>query len=210
MPHPSVDATNVIYLEYTALREDTDDGLTHKFRNGYAKKSTDGGMNWTSDEDAFNVYNDDFSEITYPATARFADIYLHVSFSWDDVVGNLANASPANYNPNLYIKYEQVDVNDIPDAVVGVTEINKASFSVGVYPNPANDVAYLTYSLSKASTIEIEVLNVTGQVVSSTSKSLNAGGTIVHMPVADLPGGVYFINSRINGEQILTNKLVKE
>lgn len=69
-----------------------------------------------------------------------------------------------------------------------------ADNSVQVYPNPTTDVAHVTFSVTKASNVTIQVTDVMGRVVSNVAnENMAAGAHKVDIQTANLPAGVYNI-----------------
>ena len=78
-----------------------------------------------------------------------------------------------------------------------------------VYPNPVRDIARIALTLNTASTIRIEIVNMAGQQVIYQEENLNAGQTIVSIPVNQLNSGVYSLRVSTHEGLLLTRKLVK-
>ena len=82
-----------------------------------------------------------------------------------------------------------------------VQELSLASFNL--YPNPAQDVVYVTLQNAKKTDYNFTVQNMTGETIVNQKVMYNNNQTIV-VPTATWPPGVYVIN--IEG---VTRKLVK-
>lgn len=73
------------------------------------------------------------------------------------------------------------------------TVSNKVSFSVSLYPNPANDNLNVIINAAQNETIQMEVLNMDGKIIVSTSSNIAVGTTTKSINVSSLSGGTYFI-----------------
>ncbi|HQT90752.1 MAG TPA: T9SS type A sorting domain-containing protein, partial [Candidatus Kryptobacter bacterium] len=76
------------------------------------------------------------------------------------------------------------------------------------YPNPFNPATMISYSIPRASDVNIDVYNVLGQRVRSMSTGFQpAGEHTVEFNASTLPSGVYFYTVRFGGMS-LTKKMV--
>lgn len=92
------------------------------------------------------------------------------------------------------------------DLVLGVEE-NDANFDFSVWPNPANDLVSIKLNMLEAGDVSINVVNITGAVVKTSSYgSLNGENTFL-LDGASLESGIYFINVNVGG-QVISKKLV--
>ena len=73
------------------------------------------------------------------------------------------------------------------------------SLALNIYPNPIAKVATIELSLNENSTVNMQIVNVLGELVSSEVYSLNAGNNKVNFNVNNLESGFYFVNLNING-----------
>lgn len=77
------------------------------------------------------------------------------------------------------------------------------------YPNPATNIVYLPISLIKKSSVNITIINSTGQIVKNNSISLAEGKYIVPMQINDLANGVYHVNIEINNQAPIIKRFIK-
>lgn len=73
------------------------------------------------------------------------------------------------------------------------------SLGLEVYPNPITNNATLELTLNENSKINMNIVNVLGEVVSSEVYQLNAGNNKVNFNVNNLESGIYFVQLNING-----------
>ena|GEM_PF-1447889 len=85
-------------------------------------------------------------------------------------------------------------------ASVGMEELSNGN-SIGLYPNPANSTATIQ---SSSMLQKVEVLSLTGQVISSETIS----GTQHQLDLAGIANGVYFVNIYSANQKIARKKLV--
>ena len=70
----------------------------------------------------------------------------------------------------------------------------------GIYPNPAQNVATVIFSLQNAGDAEIDLLDVLGHTVRSIKeKILSAGSFSADLDVRDLAEGIYYCKLSQNG-----------
>lgn len=90
----------------------------------------------------------------------------------------------------------------------GITELRNTN-SVSVFPNPFTDNISITYHLSRAAQVQLDMLNVNGELLKRFDSGLqSAGKHLLNWNTRDLPSGVYFYRLRVNDE-VVNGKLVK-
>jgi hypothetical protein len=89
---------------------------------------------------------------------------------------------------------------------VGVVGTSADAFSMSLFPNPAQHTATLSLRLTRAAQVNIQVINITGQVLYSLENSQN-GEILYTLPLANFAEGVYFVRIAA-GEQTTTTRLV--
>ena len=74
----------------------------------------------------------------------------------------------------------------------GIKIVNDKSFSQ-VYPNPFNTEAIIKYNLQKQGTVQVKIVNISGQEIETLVNGLQASGEhqIIWQP-KNLPNGIYF------------------
>ena len=82
----------------------------------------------------------------------------------------------------------------------------------GVYPNPGHDALNLSYNLAQEATIDIQLVNLQGQVVNQLRGGLQDVGhysqTLTNL--SDLNEGLYMLVVRANGKVLATQKWQKQ
>jgi hypothetical protein len=204
-PTSGIDAAGNIYLAFSSIIENTDDGTGKCLRNIYAMKSFDQGQNWTT---PYNIAPDNFVEKVYPSMARRVTTEMIVEYQVDPIAGHgvftANNPDPENANTTNDIVVARVPVTDLE---VGVNEHSLNESSVEIFPNPANDNATLAIHMNASQAVTITLINSIGQTVSSQTKSLTKGNNLIDLDVAGLSAGIYFVNV-LEGTSMLSKKLI--
>ncbi|MDB5281551.1 MAG: hypothetical protein JWO06_626 [Bacteroidota bacterium] len=112
----------------------------------------------------------------------------------------------------LSLPLNSADSNAAPVAVVvsGIQEPAKdGAIQVSLYPNPANDVVNLDYSVANTSKLSFEVYNVMGQLVSNIEESTFAKGDYqTRINTAKYQSGLYFVTVKNQSQVLQTLKFV--
>ena len=87
------------------------------------------------------------------------------------------------------------------------TEVSNISVGQNV-PNPFTENTLITYSLNEAANVTLDIVDVTGKVVSTINEGIQAAGEHnVTINASDLSDGVYFYNFRA-GDYSVTKRMV--
>jgi hypothetical protein len=78
-----------------------------------------------------------------------------------------------------------------------------------IYPNPATDGIRIEFNQAGLSDTDIQVINGSGQVVTSCRQSGQPGVQQVSIPVKSLTPGIYFVRL-ISGSKVSVGKFMKE
>ncbi len=91
------------------------------------------------------------------------------------------------------------------------TSISETSFiaEVNLYPNPAIDIATLSFNLKSVSQVKISLTDVIGNVVLNVcDKKMDAGKNTIQISTKNLASGMYFCVMNVNGNSV-TIKVLK-
>jgi len=77
---------------------------------------------------------------------------------------------------------------------------------LGVFPNPARDMATVDFSGLKAGTAELSIINGIGRVVQSQQVEVADGSNRLDLHLGSLPAGSYFVRLR-NADQVAFQKV---
>jgi hypothetical protein len=132
------------------------------------------------------------------------------TFLWNSLAGNQTTATATGLTSGTYTVVVS-DANGcnalftLDIIVVGHTAIINNN-SIVIFPNPASDNVFVDLSLSESSAIQINILNLTGQVLLSKEYTANKNDRI-ELSTATMLSGVYTIQLTIGTEQV-SRKLI--
>jgi hypothetical protein len=69
-----------------------------------------------------------------------------------------------------------------------------------IYPNPIVSTGKIELTLSNSSLAEINIVDILGKTVQSSTHSLNSGNNVVEFDVNNLSNGVYFVKVNAEGK----------
>lgn len=76
------------------------------------------------------------------------------------------------------------------------------TYSLNVYPNPAREVATLSFSLLQTSDVQVKVIDDLGRTLNTISKTLGAGEQKIDLSTTELPSGLYTIRMDVNSDMV--------
>jgi hypothetical protein len=83
------------------------------------------------------------------------------------------------------------------------------SFTASIYPNPANDHAWLNFTLDSPKNLQIQLISVNGRLSTLVSGIYDAGENSVMLDLSKQIEGIYLLVIYENGEMIFSKKVVK-
>lgn len=143
------------------------------------------------------------------------------TYTWDFGDGNTgANAATANIyatEGTYYVCVTMVDAfNSCSDTYcdsvvvnitgIGILENENNNFNLVVFPNPANEQITVSYELTKASQLNIELFDIIGNKISSSSFSQTSGKHQTIVDTDQLSQGAYLI--KLSSEMGNSSKLI--
>ncbi len=85
---------------------------------------------------------------------------------------------------------------------------NQKSISIkSLYPNPANNKAYINLNTLKPSVAKVRILSLDGRVVEQFNTSIEPGNNTIELNLAGFSSGMYFVEINNNGDKA-TAKLI--
>lgn len=102
--------------------------------------------------------------------------------------GNLV--IPGDWGDGRFVVINFIDVLGIESTTIE---------SLSIYPNPANDVANVSMTLTEVSNVSISLVNTLGQTVYTTELGNVNGSQTVKINTSDLESGMYLVNTMVNG-----------
>ena len=109
------------------------------------------------------------------------------------ILGGTSHTVFYNANNTFSASAMSTAITNALNAGTGITEPVNVS-SVNVFPNPANGVASISYSLESSSEVEIELFNLVGEKAKSIfSGNQSAGEHTLGVDCSKLSNGIYFV-----------------
>lgn len=139
--------------------------------------------------DTFGIYTEQFNCIGTDSLAWE---------KWDD---NSWNSFASVYGGGL-----DLSIYPIVDIATGIDNISKNDLSLfKAFPNPANTEVTVSYSLSKASSVNIEIYDINGKLVKTISeRNAEAGQHNTKIDVSALEAGVYMYGVKTDGAKLFS------
>lgn len=126
--------------------------------------------------------------------------------------GNSTNRQPYSYldgtpfsGTNFYrLKLIDIDNRYVYSNIVAVKNSGKL-FTLDVFPNPATDLLQVQVPSGQKGVANMIITNASGAQVYSKAFQLNEGVNALSIPVAGLPGGIYYLSKEnIDGKQVIS------
>lgn len=129
------------------------------------------------------------------------------------------NVSSAYFVDNLMVKFvfeadggNNLFIDDInitaTGGSVGIEEENIFS-NLNVFPNPANDIANVTFSLHNNQDVEVELVNMMGQTIQRVDLSAQKGANQINLNTQDVEAGMYLVKVKTNGAQQVKRLIIQ-
>ena len=219
MPSAGIDSNNNIYLAYSSLVENSDDGTAEhrNFRHTYLIKSQDGGQTWS---DPTNIVVDENMEGVFASVAKNVTDRVHVVYQKDFYPGtsyglnNSGNpADPSNVGSDNDIFYVSVNVDSIgikTDPNIGIRSFKSGIEGLTLSPNPSSEITRLTFNSTLNGELKIAVVNLMGQEMVTLPKTIvTPGQQSIALNTGKLASGVYFVNVNFGGQSQCLKLIVK-
>jgi len=104
----------------------------------------------------------------------------------------------------------QTNLTNIGDVLGVENQVQLFDLDWNIYPNPTNDKATITYKLSNASEVKVNVIDELGKKIKSTGFYNGIQGiNTVKLDLTTLKSGIYFIILTVEGEQF-TQQIIKK
>ena len=192
MPSVGIDAGGTIYVSFSSLMEAYDNGAQN-FRHVNIIKSHDGGMTWTSPIDITPVSLFlGMSECVFASMNRDVDDKVRLVYQKDMEPGLTVRGDEDAVGMNDIV-YLELDTNF---SIVTALDNNpiENNLSLEVYPNPSKNQTFINFEINKTSQVNINVVDVLGRAIYSSSTTLNKGNHLVILNVEQYDAGIYYNN----------------
>jgi len=165
--------------------------------------STDSGKTWIdqgADQTPNNSSCDSMSTGTWTKS-------ISVAYP-KELIFRIYGFNASGISGTFQIKYLYVNGAVTPITASGTAEVLDNGSSFEVYPNPVLQNATISYHLSNAQNVKVEIYNLVGQMVTSVvnGEMQQDGNYSYNVPVP--ANGIYFVKFCI-GDQVFTKKIVK-
>ena len=109
---------------------------------------------------------------------------------------------------NLYLDdiniYEGTSAND--PLSVNSEDLIK---SFGIYPNPAENLANVTFSLENNQNVNVSLVNMMGQTIQSNDVQAQTGSNVVMLDTENVQAGIYLVKVNVGGSQQVKRLIIK-
>ena len=109
---------------------------------------------------------------------------------------------------NLYLDdiniYEGTSAND--PLSVNSEDLIKSS---GIYPNPAENLANVTFSLENNQNVNVSLVNMMGQTIQSNDVQAQTGSNVVMLDTENVQAGIYLVKVNVGGSQQVKRLIIK-
>ena len=206
MPNMGMDENGVIFVSYSAVVENIDNG-SQNFRHIYIVKSTDGGVTWSSSVDVTpHTLFDGTYESVFGSMSPIVDDKIRIVYQKDFEPGTTLGQDE-DFVDNNEIVYLEIDtVGLFATNPLSITDINNTDY-FSVYPNPANNHTNITISSDKTEKVTLTIVDLLGKEIAKREKVISSGVNTETINLSGCQNGVYFLNLKI-GNEVTTKKLI--
>lgn len=169
------------------------------------------------------------SEFYGPINVTFPNDFGFMEYDITSAYRDWKNGTIPNYGLNIYSTtvdcnnaavYFNVSSSDDTEEAnrpylkiitppVGIESALATQLGVQCYPNPAANQAILEFSLNAPENTTVELVDVTGRLISTREYTANAGANRITIPLSDLNAGLYYYRLKTNAG-IVSGKLMKK
>jgi uncharacterized repeat protein (TIGR01451 family) len=199
---------------------------TYYAQNISVVDTLDSDLDWSSLHPGYadHLYTTSVSE-NGVITFKFANINLPWKSQYGDVMSSgmvtytikrkrsVSQGTQFKNKAAIYFDYNapvitNTTINTLNDMLASVEEkVALENGDVVLYPNPAADKLSIAISSKESTKGLVNVLDITGKVLSSQTIALETGKNVINQNTSDLPSGIYFVQVKCN-ELFITKKLV--
>ena len=126
------------------------------------------------------------------------------------------NANTWLYTRSLFGHVQQYDLDLFITPVIdistaGINFVTKGGLSLyAAYPNPANTIININFSLDKASKVDVEIYDISGKIVKtiSNNNTFVSGTNLIGVDVSNLEAGSYLYSIHAGGTKMFSRFVV--
>ena len=205
MPSAGVDNQGNIFVSYSSLMENVDNG-SQNFRHVHVVKSMDGGTTWSAPKDV-TEWTDwgGAQECVFARMDRNVDDKIRLIYQKDFEPGLAVRGDEDIIDMNE-IRYLELDTTELSGTSTGIT-YNNLDIEFSVYPNPAKNQITVDFSSTNNKSSNLIISDILGKTVKEFSVNSSNGINRIDINLNNLNDGIYFINFS-NNEIKSTKKLV--
>ncbi|MGE5317374.1 MAG: T9SS type A sorting domain-containing protein [Chloroflexota bacterium] len=205
MPQLTIDDQNRIFLVYSGAAEGFNNG-TQNYRHLFARVSLDNGSTWGNVFDLTGDSTQTMNESVFPTLAPWSDENIYLIYQADNEPGlsTIGDMDDPTQNSIIYM--------EVPKSVlVKNRSVVDPGFSVSQnYPNPFTDYTSFILNLNKASTVTMQIYDLSGRMIMQLpERSYAAGSYIIPVNGQRLAKGVYTYTFNVNGNTFSNKMIVK-
>lgn len=146
---------------------------------------------------------------------RSTDKQTYKNINWVEGLGGLEPRTykyvdnQISYNQDYYYRLKMIDTDGSYEySPIRTASIQGDRDDVIVYPNPVRNIVHVDYTSSSSKTIDIQIINISGQIVSQRNVDIEKGGQIINLDIMSIPEGIYNVRM-LDDQGIITKQIMK-
>lgn len=151
-------------------------------------------------------------EITYSIDAGFdfSSIAYGTYMVYAEVIGLTTEAAIITLSADNPTSNIQINISE-NGVTTGLEDIASRYIArIGdVYPNPVGNSAYIEIEAQETTSVDVVIINQLGQIMYQVQKPLNLGTQRLEINTNSLKSGLYFLQLRNDGKNIVSQKFIK-
>jgi thiol-disulfide isomerase/thioredoxin len=101
------------------------------------------------------------------------------------------------FGPGMFTTNYEPKINQCPGVISGVEENTISDYKV--FPNPITTTVNIQLSVKESTVTTINIIDMLGKTLKTSSHSLYTGNNTVTFDVNDLANGIYLVQTNVNG-----------
>ena len=205
MPSAGIDNQGNIFVSYSSLMENTDNG-SQNFRHVHVVKSMDGGTTWSNPKDV-TEWTDwgGAQECVFGRMDRNVDDKIRLIYQKDFEPGLAVRGDEDIIDMNE-IRYLELDTFELSGTSTNIAN-NSLNIEFSVYPNPAKNNLTVEFYNDNYEKITFTLNDILGKRIKDYTFNTITGKNRVNLDLNNLKNGVYLINFN-NNDIKSTQKLI--